>query len=75
MNGFLFNKNFGGWNFLIPPLFLCLFLLYEQIVKLFIPKFYFFMKTRLFLSREKQGYDKLNTTSLEIRWKINMKKI
>ncbi|RBS64264.1 hypothetical protein EB43_01592 [Enterococcus faecium] len=26
-------------------------------------KFYFFVKTRLFLSREKQGYDKLNTTS------------
>ncbi|MBL4993777.1 hypothetical protein CUZ93_0429 [Enterococcus xinjiangensis] len=50
-------------EFLIPPLFLCLFLLYEQIMKLFIPKFYFFMKTRLFLSREKQGYDKLNTTS------------
>ncbi|EFR69620.1 hypothetical protein HMPREF9525_00315 [Enterococcus faecium TX0133a04] len=48
---------------MIPTLFLRLFLLYEQIMKLFILNFIFFVKTRLFLSREKQGYDKLNTTS------------
>lgn len=55
-------KIFKGGTFDSYPFFAFIFVIrtnYEVIYS----KFYFFVKIRLFLSREKQGYDKLNTTS------------
>ncbi|MBK4751855.1 hypothetical protein CU024_0550 [Enterococcus faecium] len=48
---------------LIPTLFFAFIFVIRTNYEVIYSKFYFFVKTRLFLSREKQGYDKLNTTS------------